>query len=161
VRGGIYDALSVEGGAATAGHRRSRELDAVRAIAALAVLAGHAYPIAGSGNPPRTSLSLDAVLVNNGGSGIWLFFALSGYLIGAPFLRALRDGTPLPSLAGYATRAGRRIPPGVLGRVSATLLLAAAGPAVAVGGRSCCTAVLAHGLFPGEVQYAVFRGPGR
>ena len=107
---GVYDALSVEGGAASAGHRRSRELDAVRAAAALAVLAGHAYALAG-GSPPRTSLEIEAVLVNNGGAGIWLFFALSGYLIGAPFLRALRDGTPLPSLAGYAVRRGARVLP--------------------------------------------------
>jgi peptidoglycan/LPS O-acetylase OafA/YrhL len=99
----IYARLSVEGGAATQRHR-SRELDAVRAVAVLMVLAGHAYLVGGVA-PPHTSTSLKDILIVNGGAGIWLFFALSGYLIGAPFLRALHTGDPLPNPLGYARRA--------------------------------------------------------
>ena len=87
---GLYRRLSVEGGAATE-RRRSRDLDAVRAIAVLMVVAGHAYLLGGVA-PPHTSHAVKDALVNAGGHGIWLFFALSGYLIAAPVLRALQAG---------------------------------------------------------------------
>src|SRR5687767_15804809 len=74
------------------------------------VLAGHAYLLGGTA-PPHTSTALSDVLITNGGAGIWLFFALSGYLIGAPFVRALQSGEPLPGAKRYATRRAARILP--------------------------------------------------
>jgi peptidoglycan/LPS O-acetylase OafA/YrhL len=132
---------------------RSRELDAVRAVAALMVLAGHAYLVGGVATP-HTSTSLTDVLIVNGGAGIWLFFALSGYLIGAPFLRALRTGEPLPSPLGYATRRAARILPAYWVALAALLVLApVAGLAwwqVPLHG------ALLHNLVPGEGQAVFF-----
>jgi peptidoglycan/LPS O-acetylase OafA/YrhL len=149
---GIYEAMSVEGGAATAGHRRSRELDAVRAVAALMVLAGHAYAVSGSA-PSRTLLEPKAMLVNNGGAGIWLFFALSGYLIAAPFLRALRDGTKLPSFGGYLLRRGARILPAYWVAFAALAVLV---PVTMTWWQPLLHGVLLQNLVPGEAQALFF-----
>ena len=149
---GIYEAMSVEGGAATAGHRRSRELDAVRAVAALMVLTGHAYALSGA-VADRTALEPKAMLVNAGGAGIWLFFALSGYLIGAPFLRALRDGMPLPSVLGYLTRRGSRILPAYWIAFAALALLV---PVSMQWWQPLLHGVLLHNLVPGEAQALFF-----
>lgn len=43
--------------------------------------------------------------------GVDVFFALSGYLIGGPFLRRLLDGGPLPDLRRYAVRRAFRVLP--------------------------------------------------
>lgn len=42
---------------------------------------------------------------------MWLFFALSGYLIPRAFLGALIDGAPLPAASSYLVRRGARILP--------------------------------------------------
>ena len=144
--------MSVEGGAATAGQRRSRELDAVRAVAALMVLAGHAYAVSGSA-PSRTLLEPKAMLVNNGGAGIWLFFALSGYLIAAPFLRALRDGTKLPSFGGYLLRRGARILPAYWVAFAALAVLV---PVTMTWWQPLLHGVLLQNLVPGEAQALFF-----
>jgi peptidoglycan/LPS O-acetylase OafA/YrhL len=149
---GIYEAMSIEGGAATAGHRRSRELDAVRAVAALMVLTGHAYALSGA-VADRTALDPVPVLVNTGGAGIWLFFALSGYLIAAPFLRALRDGAPLPSLGGYLLRRGARILPAYWVAFAALAVLV---PVSMTWWQPLLHGVLLHNLVPGEAQALFF-----
>ena len=47
-----------------------------------------------------------------GGSGVAMFFVLSGFLLARPFWRALDAGAPMPSLRIYATRRAARIVPG-------------------------------------------------
>jgi len=148
----VYGRLSVEGGAATV-RRRSRDLDAMRAIAVLMVLAGHAYAIGGA-IPAHTSTAPTDMVVNAGGAGIWLFFALSGYLIALPFLRALLRGEPLPDGGRYAVRRAARILPAYwIALFVLLLLLPVAGlewwqPLVHVA--------LLHNLFPGEGQALFF-----
>lgn len=43
--------------------------------------------------------------------GVWIFFVLSGYLIGRPFVRAAVDGRPAPSMRRYARNRALRILP--------------------------------------------------
>lgn len=92
------------------GPGRQANLDVLRAVAALLVLVGHAYSLGGRGLPVVPSRWHEAVLIQ-GTSGVWLFFVLSGYLIGGPFVRALVDGTPLPATRAYAVKRALRIYP--------------------------------------------------
>jgi peptidoglycan/LPS O-acetylase OafA/YrhL len=86
---------------------RSGVVDAVRAVAALMVLFAHASFIANNGYPGQAGLALRQML----GSGVLIFFSLSGYLIAGPFLRALVDGRPLPRIGSYFVRRAARIYP--------------------------------------------------
>jgi len=89
---------------------RSTNVDVLRAFAALGVLFGHAYILSGK-YPAATLHHPLQFLVVQGGVGVWLFFALSGYLIAGPFVRALVTGDPLPGLKAYAYRRVGRIYP--------------------------------------------------
>jgi peptidoglycan/LPS O-acetylase OafA/YrhL len=106
---GAYLWLSLEGSDAT-GRVRSANLDVVRAIAALFVLAAHAKLLLTAGGPPYAHPGFNT-MQSIGANGVWLFFALSGFLISAPFVRALLHGTPLPAPLPYAVRRCARILP--------------------------------------------------
>jgi peptidoglycan/LPS O-acetylase OafA/YrhL len=56
-------------------------------------------------------------------AGIHLFFALSGYLIAGPYIRALIEGRPLQSAKRYAIRRAARIYPAYWVALTAILLL--------------------------------------
>ncbi|MDQ3493118.1 MAG: acyltransferase family protein, partial [Chloroflexota bacterium] len=85
------------GGAATTGAGRVGNLDVLRAVAAFGVLAGHAYSLSGRFLPVRAERWYDVVLMS-GAAGVWLFFAISGYVIAKPFIDRLVSGQPLPDL---------------------------------------------------------------
>ncbi|MEY2423409.1 MAG: hypothetical protein QOI95_3476 [Acidimicrobiaceae bacterium] len=134
---------------------RSANLDVLRAVAALAVLAGHSYLLSGSYIAP-TDRNPVRLLINNGAAGVWLFFALSGYLITLPFIRALLAGTELPSLRVFATRRIARIFPAYLVAFAIVLLLGVA-PGVSVRWWQIPVhAALLHNLVPGEEQAIFF-----
>ncbi|CAA9482029.1 MAG: hypothetical protein AVDCRST_MAG85-732 [uncultured Solirubrobacteraceae bacterium] len=147
----VYEAMSVD--APAAGDRRSPQLDAVRALAVLMVLAGHAYLLGGT-VPEQTSRAPGDLLINAGGSGIWLFFALSGYLIGAPFVRALADGSPLPRLGRYALRRGARILPAYW--LALAVVLVVVPPVTLDWWQLPLHGALLHNLVPGEGQALFF-----
>ena len=90
--------------------RRVANLDVLRALAALAVLVGHAYVLGGRVIPVKAQHVYDVPLISLT-SGVWLFFALSGYVISRPFLERLQAGAPLPALGAYARRRAARIFP--------------------------------------------------
>ena len=94
---------------------RSQVIDALRAIAALMVLADHTTLTLPGPVAAATSRML--------GVGVFLFFVISGYLIAGPFLRALVRGEPLPRMWVYATRRGARIYPAYWVAFSAAVLL--------------------------------------
>lgn len=96
--------------AATSTGRRLANVDALRAGAALAVLVGHAYALGGRAIPIKAVYWYDVPLITLA-TGVWLFFAISGFVIGRPFVRALAGGEPLPSLRRYAIRRAARIFP--------------------------------------------------
>jgi peptidoglycan/LPS O-acetylase OafA/YrhL len=90
--------------------RRLSNVDALRAVAALAVLVGHAYALGGRAVPIKAQYWYDVPLITLA-TGVWLFFAISGYVIGRPFVDALIGGSPLPSPRPYAVRRAARVYP--------------------------------------------------
>jgi peptidoglycan/LPS O-acetylase OafA/YrhL len=108
-----------ETGDRTTERNRSAVVDAVRAVAALMVLAAHASFIANNGYPGAVGTALRQML----GAGVLIFFSLSGYLIAGPFLRALVDGRPLPRISSYLVRRAARIYPAYWIAFGAVLIL--------------------------------------
>jgi peptidoglycan/LPS O-acetylase OafA/YrhL len=82
-------------------------MDSLRAIAALSVLAFHAGYFAGL----YTSTSILRPYVEFGGTGVSVFFVISGFLLYRPFVRARFEGKPAPSVRAYAWRRFLRIVP--------------------------------------------------
>ena len=103
----------------TAERNRSGVVDSVRALAALMVLVAHSSFIANGGTPGPVGTALRQML----GAGVLIFFSLSGYLIAGPFLRALVDGRPLPSISTYFVRRATRIYPAYWIAFAAVLIL--------------------------------------
>ena len=96
---------------------RSSGLDGLRVFAALFVVAFHLHTVSGISFGP-----LDPV-VRGGDSGVFLFFALSGYLLYKPFVRGPVD------LVGFGLkRAGRILPGYYVALVGLTILTGARLP---------------------------------
>jgi len=92
--------------------------DPLRAIAALGVLFGHtfSYALIATGHPELIGQAVPGIdwlqwPVQAGPQLVYLFFALSGYLIGRPFIRAFVDGTHYPSPVRYVKHRILRIVP--------------------------------------------------
>ena len=104
----VYLSAAMAGGARVvqAGEVRSARIESLRAIAALSVLGGHVFLFklsAAGGFANR--------LVEAGRYGVWLFFALSGYLLFRPFVRSrYGEGGPI-DLRRYALNRALRILP--------------------------------------------------
>ncbi len=90
-------------GTVIGGRRRFAAGDALRAIAALGVVLYHVDFFVRGQLGGGVLSGLDICL--------YLFFALSGYLIAAPFVRAYIAGTERPRLPGYAAARVLRIVP--------------------------------------------------
>lgn len=106
--------------------RRVANVDVLRAFAALGVLAIHAYALGGRNPPIRAQHVYDVPLLTLA-TGVWLFFAISGYVIGRPFVDRLLQGRPLPGFRSYARRRAARIYP--LYWIALTAVIAIAGSA--------------------------------
>jgi acetyltransferase len=117
-RPSLYARLAVPG-SPTVDHIRSKRIDALRAVAALSVLVAHSTHLAGPG--PATGASR---LASRMATGVWLFFAISGFLIAGPFLRTVVEGRSLPSFTRYAVRRAARILPAYWVGLAAVLILA-------------------------------------
>jgi len=131
---------------------RVAALDALRGTAALLVLASHADMLDGA-MPTRIELSVTGFLLHLFAVGVWLFFALSGFLVGGPWIRALVRGTPLPESGRYALRRSARIFPAYW--VALVALFAVGAPRVAVW-QVPVHALLLHSLVPGEADTVYF-----
>src|SRR3954449_5362922 len=84
-----------------AGEERLRQFESLRALAALGVLAGHAWGLHHAYGPSGYD-TLPERLIYGGGYGVFLFFALSGYLLFRPLARAAFGAGERIDLAGYA-----------------------------------------------------------
>lgn len=88
--------------------------DALRALAALMVVVYHVLLGASiaAGTPMRSAYG--PVVGTIGGhlnAGLYVFFALTGYFVGGPFVRAWTSGGPVPEPGRYLWRRARRIVP--------------------------------------------------
>ena len=93
-----------------AGELRSSRVESLRALAALAVVQGHVYGSA-HGYLPLTAGTFPRRILFGGGFGVFVFFALSGYLLFWPFVRRdYGDGSSL-RLGRYALNRVLRILP--------------------------------------------------
>src|SRR3954464_4647990 len=92
-----------------AGERRSARIESLRALAALGVLVGHAY--GWSHGWQNVYATFHGRLVLSGGFGVFLFFALSGYLLFLPFARAAFGPAERIDLLRYALNRAVRILP--------------------------------------------------
>ena len=92
-----------------AGERSSARIESLRALAALGVLFGHAYGWSHHWNGIFATFPGRVVL--SGGFGVFLFFALSGYLLFLPFARAAFGSAERIDLRRYAINRAVRILP--------------------------------------------------
>jgi peptidoglycan/LPS O-acetylase OafA/YrhL len=101
------------GTATRVGARRDTSLDVLRTLAALGVVATHARWLARPSAARTGSLweDIHTSLWVGSRTSVYLFFALSGFLIARPFVTALLDGAPLPAWRDYARRRVARIVP--------------------------------------------------
>jgi peptidoglycan/LPS O-acetylase OafA/YrhL len=109
-----------EEGDRTRAKNRSVEVDAIRAIAVLAVVVAHG---AGLALINRQASAAQFVLFS-GDLGVLIFFVLSGFLIGGPFVRALIDGHTMPKTGTYGLRRVARILPAYWVAFAAAMVLA-------------------------------------
>ena len=93
-----------------AGENRSAAVESLRALAALAVLEGHVFGVSRGYGSGAYATYLDRLLLG-GGFGVYLFFALTGYLLYRPFARRdLASGSSV-RLGRYAANRALRILP--------------------------------------------------
>lgn len=124
-----------------------RALTGLRGVAAGWVLLYHLWQFAGG---PRLALGpLDVTpLVACGYFGVDLFFVLSGFLLGQPFLRARMAGDPAPALGRFWVRRLRRVLPAYWTQLASLLAVGAvAGAPVVAGGEVLAHALLVFNLF--------------
>lgn len=101
-------------------------LTGLRGVAACAVLAFHLWQFVGG---PRLWLGAEAwgypahALAATGFLGVDLFFVLSGFLLGLPFLAAVRGERPWPRLPTYLVRRARRVLPALWAQIALLALL--------------------------------------
>ena len=93
-----------------AGELRSARVESLRALAALAVVATHVFVVS-DGNFSSMTSSLPRRVLLGGGAGVWLFFALTGYLLFLPFARHVFAGGDSLDLRRYAVNRALRILP--------------------------------------------------
>ena len=118
-------------GSPTDGGSRIAALDGLRACAALSVLAYHVLSWSG-----LTQGGGDHALASGLKGGVALFFVISGFVLLAPSVRALRDGADPPSPVVFLRRRAARILPAYWLALTIWLLVAAgAGAGLPGAGR--------------------------
>jgi peptidoglycan/LPS O-acetylase OafA/YrhL len=94
-----------------AGERRLARVESLRAVAALGVALGHAWGLSHDYTRELTHGTYIARIMLGGGFGVFLFFALSGYLLFWPFARRHFGGGAPIDLGRYAMNRAVRILP--------------------------------------------------
>src|SRR4051794_35589245 len=102
---------------------RVDDVDALRGIAALLVVANHASLMGALSYAESDRHPAALALHGTGAGGVSLFFALSGFLIAGPYLAALLEGRAGPDVRRYARRRMTRILPAYWIALTAAILL--------------------------------------
>src|SRR5579864_8541252 len=87
-------------------------LDGVRGVAVLMVIVFHINRLTGDNLWSRTAYPLASSISTAGGTGVTLFFVLSGFLLFMPFAKALLFKTRWPLLRVFYLRRLLRVIPG-------------------------------------------------
>lgn len=86
------------------------ELECIRGLAIALVFLFHSYGISGISPPAEHSLAMSFIV--SGNTGVTLFFVLSGFLLGQPWLKSFIDNTiPPPHLWSFYAARGLRVLP--------------------------------------------------
>jgi peptidoglycan/LPS O-acetylase OafA/YrhL len=104
------------------GHARA--LTGIRGVAALWVFAYHLWQVTGAGQLRVGGLDL-AAFAATGHLGVDLFFVLSGFLLGMPFVRARMGHAVAPSIGRFWRHRIRRVLPAYWFQLSVLLMVAA------------------------------------
>jgi peptidoglycan/LPS O-acetylase OafA/YrhL len=130
--------------------------DPLRALAALIVVVFHCGALAGFPftflHRPWTGLG-NAPLLLFAASGpivVWVFFTLSGYLLGGPFVVAYIEGRRLPNVAGYLRNRALRLLPGMI--VVFPIILAVVGRHGSSWGRVAAIPGFVQVYFPSQLS---------
>lgn len=102
---------STEGQVLQAGEVRLSRLESLRALAALSVLEGHVWGSLHSYSAEGVYGTFWRRTLLGGGAGVFVFFALSGYLLFWPFVRRHFAAGPAVDLPRYARNRALRILP--------------------------------------------------
>lgn len=97
-------------------------LDGVRATATLAVVSFHVNGLVRNKFWNMQANPLASAVVTFGGSGVTLFFVLSGFLLFMPYARALLTGERWPSLRQFYLKRALRIIPGYYAALGLVIL---------------------------------------
>lgn len=97
-------------GAVGGAEHRSNNFDAIRLVAAASVIAGHAWPLTGTPSPP----AVGGIAIFH--LAVFVFFSLSGYLVGTSWVR---DSRP----RSFLIRRASRIFPALILVVTLTILV--------------------------------------
>lgn len=112
-------------GVEQAGEHRNARMESLRAIGALGVVVSHifvgALALKGLGAGYHGGFK-DRLLINAGYMGLYLFYALSGYLLFLPFARHQLRGRPI-KLRTYALNRGLRILPVYFSAITLLLIV--------------------------------------
>lgn len=141
--------------------------DPLRGLACLAVIAVHtaagAVWVTGYGSGPQKveylrayGGAVDWVLLRLP-TAVFVFFALSGYLISRPFVRAFVIGRPLPSIRSYAMHRALRILPALWVTLALILIVIPQERVTPAGGvlaRFLLVSDFAHGPLAGVIGQA-------
>lgn len=106
-----------------AGEVRLARLESLRALAALAVLTGHVWGGVHDYSAAGTFSTIGRRALLNGGDGVFVFFALSGYLLFWPFVRRDYGSGAAIDMGRYARNRALRILPLYLAAVVLLMLL--------------------------------------
>ena len=110
-----------------AGEVRSSRIESLRALAALGVLGGHVFGFARGFRVDETMDTFFHRAIFGGGFGVFVFFALTGYLIYWPFARRDFAGGDNPDVGRYALNRALRILPLYWVSMAVVLLLQEGG----------------------------------
>ena len=106
------------------------EVDGIRFVAIALVLLQHIHERvlrrAGDVYPGVHSSWLDRLLMQ-GDAGVWIFFSLSGYILGKSLISRMDSGVPVSVLTFYSRRLTRLEPPYLLMLLGIFLFLSASG----------------------------------